>query len=794
VKGNDRSAALCACLVWCTSLPWFGAPAAGQCGVPANIGGGGGLCSGVDIRGDYAFSVEHARLTTWDLADPVRPRPLATLILSHNFLWDVKVSDGIAVGADAFWGVRMVDVHDPGAPFYLSTYDTPYGVESVAVADSIVYAADGDYAVQVIDITDPRTPTLRSSITIYHAGFFYAQEVVVVGSTLYVGSEAYGKVALDVVDVANPSAPIVRGFLVFTPGYPVGAGDLHVSGTTVYLTDSSAGLHIIDASNPSAPVQVGALPGAAGAVKTYGARLLLGRGASLDVVDVSNPASPAVLGNVVLPGAVDDIAVSGVQAMLSLSNAGLAVLDLSDPDAPALAGTSGTPDEALDVVVEGGLAYVADGRFGLKILDLSNPLAPAPVGRVDTPGSATGVAVAGSLAYVADGTDGLQLIDIHDPAAPAILNWVDTPGTAVEVAVAAGKAYVADGPQGLRILDVSDPNEPYPLGGVVFPGVNSEATSVCVSGNFAYLTDRFYGLRVVDVSSPAAPQLRATVDTFSYANDVVLSGTLAYVSDYSKRLYVIDVSNPSVPVVLWSGPQPNSSGNKLALAGDRLYLSQNQGGYFDTFDVTNPMAPVQLAAVGAPTLGGGLACWDGYIIVAHGGYGVRTYRADGLPEVRGPRDTAACVGASASLSVAAAGQAGNGPALLSFTWRKDGVALVDGPTGSGSSVAGAATPVVTITNLSSADEGSYDCVVTNACGSSVSQPAALAVGGPGDVDVDGDVDLADAELFAGCMSGPDLPNPGCDPEVFHRADTDADGDADLGDFASIQQHFGRPCP
>jgi len=779
-------------------LPWFGTPAAGQCGVPANIGGSGGLSSGVAVEGDYAFSVEHARLTSWDLADPAHPRPLGTLLLSQNFLWDVKVADGIAVGADAFWGVRIADVHDPAAPFYLSTYDTPYGVESVAVANPIVYAADGESSVQIIDITNPRAPTLRSSITIYHAGYFYAQEVVVIGTTLYVGSEAYGKVALDVVDVGNPSAPIVRGSLVFTPGYPVGAGDLDVSGTTAYLTDSSAGLHIIDASSPSAPVQVGSLPGAAGAVKTYGLRLLLGRGASLDVVDVSNPASPAVLGNVVLPAAVDDIAVSGVRAMLSLSSAGLAMLDLSDPDAPALVGASGTPDEASDVVVDGGLAYVADGRFGLKILNLSNPLAPAPVGRVDTPGMATGLTVAGNLAYVADGTDGLQLIDIHDPAAPAILNWVDTPGTAVEVAVAGGRAYVADGAQGLRILDVSDPTEPYPLGGVVFPGVNSEATSVCVSGNFAYLTDRFYGLRVVDVSSPAAPQLRATVDTYSYANDVVLSGTLAYVSDYSKRLYVIDVSNPSVPVVLWSGPQPNSSGNKLALSGNHLYLSQNQGGYFDTFDVTNPTVPVQLAAVGAPTLGAGLACWDRYIIVAHGTYGVRTYRADGLPEVRGPQNTAACLGASASLSVAAAGQAGNGPALLSFTWRKEGTPLGDGPTGSGSSVAGAATPVVTITNVSSADEGSYDCVVTNACGSSVNPPAMLAVGGPeccaGDLDADGDVDLTDTEWFVGCMSGPDQANPGCAPAVFTRADIDSDGDSDLRDFASLQRNFDLVCP
>jgi len=62
---------------------------------------------------------------------------------------------------------------------------------------------------------------------------------------------------------------------------------------------------------------------------------------------------------------------------------------------------------------------------------------------------------------------------------------------------------------------------------------------------------------------------------------------------------------------------------------------------------------------------------------------------------------------------------------------------------------------------------------------------------PGDMDGDGDVDFADAEVFLSCLNGPDVttPPPGCDPADFETADLDEDGDADLADFAAFQRFF-----
>ena len=58
-------------------------------------------------------------------------------------------------------------------------------------------------------------------------------------------------------------------------------------------------------------------------------------------------------------------------------------------------------------------------------------------------------------------------------------------------------------------------------------------------------------------------------------------------------------------------------------------------------------------------------------------------------------------------------------------------------------------------------------------------------GNIGDLDLDGDVDWGDFDLFAGCLTGPEVEvNVDCD-----LADLDDDVDADLVDFAVFQQLF-----
>jgi len=61
-----------------------------------------------------------------------------------------------------------------------------------------------------------------------------------------------------------------------------------------------------------------------------------------------------------------------------------------------------------------------------------------------------------------------------------------------------------------------------------------------------------------------------------------------------------------------------------------------------------------------------------------------------------------------------------GGAPLAFQWEREGVALDDGPTGHGSTLAGTATSTLTIGAIAAADAGTYTLTASNACGSATS--------------------------------------------------------------------------
>lgn len=91
-----------------------------------------------------------------------------------------------------------------------------------------------------------------------------------------------------------------------------------------------------------------------------------------------------------------------------------------------------------------------------------------------------------------------------------------------------------------------------------------------------------------------------------------------------------------------------------------------------------------------------------------------------------PENVSAFTGAGAGFDVVV-----DGAAPFTYQWRADGVNLVDGPTGSGSVVAGATTAQLGIQGVTAADGAHvYDCVITNACGSATSAAATLTVGDP----------------------------------------------------------------
>lgn len=131
----------------------------------------------------------------------------------------------------------------------------------------------------------------------------------------------------------------------------------------------------------------------------------------------------------------------------------------------------------------------------------------------------------------------------------------------------------------------------------------------------------------------------------------------------------------------------------------------------------------------------------------------------------------------------------------SFRWRKGGAAIEDGPTGSGSTIAGATTPTLTIHSATAFDDGIYDCVVGNGCGSIATTAASLHA--PrcclGDLDLNSRVDDSDFSVF---LIGYDILD--CaDPSmpVDCPADLNRDHFADDADFVIfVAAYYELLCP
>ncbi|MFM9957669.1 MAG: hypothetical protein ACKVZJ_06315 [Phycisphaerales bacterium] len=121
-----------------------------------------------------------------------------------------------------------------------------------------------------------------------------------------------------------------------------------------------------------------------------------------------------------------------------------------------------------------------------------------------------------------------------------------------------------------------------------------------------------------------------------------------------------------------------------------------------------------------------------------------TQGANGPSIISQPLPIVTATSASAFFGVTASGGAGSG--TLTYQWRKGGVAIntITNPS--------AATPVLSLTNVQAADLGSYDCLVTDSCGGTPSNPATLSFTVTpcvGDLTGDGVVNTADLVRFLG---------------------------------------------
>jgi Immunoglobulin domain len=120
-----------------------------------------------------------------------------------------------------------------------------------------------------------------------------------------------------------------------------------------------------------------------------------------------------------------------------------------------------------------------------------------------------------------------------------------------------------------------------------------------------------------------------------------------------------------------------------------------------------------------------------------------------------------------------------------YAWRKNGTPLSNGVTANGTMISGANAPTLTLTSVSSADNGGYDCVLSNSCGGETSILATLTVGTTccADVTHSGAVNIDDLLQVINNWGAT-----GSNP-----ADVTHDGVVDIDDLLSVVNAWGA-CP
>ena len=377
--------------------------------------------SPIRVSGDTAYYLRHGdgmekKLVGLDILDPAHPVEVVSLDMP-GYWWfhGFDYRDGCACVAGGPYGLRVLDVSDPGSSREVGSYDPHSLTSGLALAGNHAFISTdfNDGELLVYDVSDPSSPTEVTALTVEGRPFWLSTW------------ESY----------------------------------LHVPGVEI---NQVTGVSVLDISDPENPTQAAFWPcpgwnGVPLSVERYGdyAFVAMAYG-GVQIYDVSQINQPVALSNwtrwdpVTNQGfAVRNVKVSWPYLFAPDESYGLYVLDVSDPADIREVASYATPGSAwwIDISSDGRYAYLSDFDEGLLVFDISEPSTPVKVGYFkENLEEITHLLVSGDSLYVAAGQGiGLHILDVSDPGTPVEVAYHKTPGArALHIALANNMIYLLD--------------------------------------------------------------------------------------------------------------------------------------------------------------------------------------------------------------------------------------------------------------------------------------------------------------------------------------------------------------
>lgn len=306
-----------------------------------------GYALGVASLGAHALVADGTGLWAVEVGPDAAPRPVGFLDAPGSGV-ETRPSAVVTAGTRAYvavaHGVRdgwlqVVDVANPARPRELATLAITGGPRDVAARGDVAYVVvqetDAQARLDVVDVAEPARPRLVHSVPVAIVG--PRARVVVVGERAFVLPTAGG---IAVFDLANPRRPQALGEVALADR-PYGAA---VSDGRLYVSDWRRGLYVLDPSTSGLPIVVGTRPGtdASGDPEMLGTRPALaceGRlcamaiaGVGFELIDVLDPAAPTGMeGTLPTPGNALALAFLSGRLIVADGGAGLVVNPLAAP-------------------------------------------------------------------------------------------------------------------------------------------------------------------------------------------------------------------------------------------------------------------------------------------------------------------------------------------------------------------------------------------------------------------------------------------------------------------------------
>lgn len=477
-------------------------------------------------------------LEVWDFRDVKSPRRLGTCEALPGLMTldEPKKLLFILTGGSQ---LSIYDVADPARPRRLASTQLPRAIGGkLSAAHGLLYAVGKHF--DVVDATSPTKPKLRGRIENKVSGHWENYTAVVAGPSGYAYA-VYGCIGMVVIDARDRDHPKWLKKL-YTNGGDFSAPGVLTRDGIAYVMSNWNGIYIVDVSDPTKPKLLSNTrsfmePSPIGEARGCGGASLYGDFLYttsmflkyLNVFNISDPSAPSLATQLELPkhSHANYELPYALGGKLYLGSRNVAY-DLSDPAKPALLHTDEkvTPFNVANFV-SGGRRYSGNGHTGLRITDVSDPKAPKILGElpgvwVDSHYFDNPIYLKGNLLYTGSGVYGgfFHILDVSDPAKPRWLGSCEMAGIPCGVEVRGDLAYVADYYGSLQIVDVSDPTAPCLVDYWGDGAYRDEAfwddvaciQSIWIDGDYGYATEYYSGLHILDVPRASeAPRGELTV-------------------------------------------------------------------------------------------------------------------------------------------------------------------------------------------------------------------------------------------------------------------------------------------